>query len=396
MPSPAETAGPRRSRLENVDLLRGVVMAIMALDHVRDCFTIPAYPIDPANITAPLFFTRWAAEFCAPVFAFLAGAGAFLLAASGKPRRPLASFLATRGLWLVVLELTVVRFGWFLNVDYHFSMLQIIWVIGWSLVVLAGVLFLPGWWPGALGVALIALHNLADGVAPERFGRASWLWSLLSSGPTMLEPMRGARVLAIYPLLPWLGMMLAGFGFGRVLVLEPYRRRRLSAKLGLAVTAAFVLLRALDRYGDPTPWSGGKTAVATAISFLNCEKYPPSLLYTLMTLGPAMMALALFDRPPGAVGRRFIILGRVPLFYYVLHLPLIHLAALGYALLRYHRLDFARELLVFEPKNVPADYPVSLPTVYLITVTVVVALFPACAWFARTKRRSTNPWLSYL
>jgi uncharacterized membrane protein len=197
------------------------------------------------------------------------------------------------------------------------------------------------------------LHNLTDGVAPERFGRASWLWSLLSSGPTMLEPTRGARLLAIYPLLPWLGMVLAGYGFGRVLVLEPDRRRLLSAKLGLAVTVAFVLLRALNRYGDPTSWSGGKTVMATAISFLNCEKYPPSLLYTLMTLGPAMMALALFDRPAGLVGRWFIVFGRVPLFYYLLHLPLIHLAALGYAFLRYHRLDFVRELLHSSPKTSP-------------------------------------------
>jgi len=386
---------PGKSRLEAVDLLRGVVMVVMALDHVRDCFTIPVYPIDPATTTAALFLTRWAAELCAPVFAFLAGASAFLLAAQGKPRPQLAAFLATRGLWLVVLELTLVRFGWFLNVDYRFSMLQIIWAIGWSFVVLAGLIFLPGWLPGAVGVALIALHNLADGVAPERLGSAGWLWTLLLSGPTMLEPSSGVRVLAIYPLLPWLGMVLAGYGFGRVLHLDVDRRQRLSLRLGVAVIIAFVLLRALNRYGDPTPWSSGKTAVATVVSFLNCEKYPPSLLYTLMTLGPALMALGLFERTHGTIGRWFITFGRVPLFYYVLHLPLIHVTAVGYAFLRYRRVDFAFELLSFEPKNVPADYPLPLPAVYLITLAVVFALHPACAWFATIKQRSNNPWLSY-
>jgi uncharacterized membrane protein len=296
----------------------------------------------------------------------------------------------------VVLELTVVRFGWFLNIDYRFSMLQIIWVIGWSLVVLAGMVWLPGWAPGAVGVALIAVHNLADSVTAERFGAAGWLWTLLYSGPSMLEPSSSVRVLAIYPLIPWLGMVLAGYGFGRVLLLDVDRRRRVALQLGLAVTVTFVLLRALNRYGDPTPWSWGKTGVATVMSFLNCEKYPPSLLYTLMTLGPALVGLALFDRTPGIIARSFITLGRVPLFYYMLHLPLIHLAALGYAFLRYRRLDFAFELLSFEPKNVPADYPLSLPWVYLITLAVVLALYPACAWFARLKVRSNSAWLSYL
>jgi uncharacterized membrane protein len=396
MATSPEVGDLRRSRLDSVDLVRGVVMAVMALDHVRSCFTIPVFPIDPANTTAAQFFTHWIAEFCAPVFAFLAGAAAFLLGARGKPRPQLARFLVTRGLWLVLLELTVVRFGWFLNLDYRFSMLQIIWVIGWSLVVLAGLVFLPGWWPGALGLVLIGLHDVAGGVAPESFGRASWLWTLLSGGPTLLQPTAGVRVLAIYPLLPWLGMVLAGYGFGRVFALDRPQRRRVCLWSGAAVTAAFVLMRALNRYGDPAPWSPGRTALVTAMSFLNCEKYPPSLLYTLMTLGPALLALGLLDRPPGALGRAFIALGRVPLFYYVLHLPLIHLAALGYAFFRYRRLDFARDLLVFESQHVPADYPLSLPAVYLIAAAVVVALLPACLWYGQLKRRSNNRWLSYL
>jgi uncharacterized membrane protein len=275
-------------------------------------------------------------------------------------------------------------------------MLQVIWVIGLSMMVLAAMVFLPTWLVGIGGILLISLHNLSDGVVPERFGAAGWIWTLLRGSPTVLEPFQNVRVLAIYPLVPWLGILAAGYGFGSLLLLERQRRRRILLGLGAALTAAFGILRATNRYGDPVPWSAGDSTVYALMSFLNCEKYPPSFLYVLMTLGPAIMALALFDRSVGSVGQRFVALGRVPLFYYVLHLVLIHLVAVGFALVRYGRAGFLLEMFSFENENVPPDYAYSLFGVYVITGCVVLVLYPACVWFGTVKQRSKSAWLAYL
>jgi uncharacterized membrane protein len=387
---------PVPTRLGSVDLLRGVVMVLMALDHVRDCFTVPSYPLSPFATTPGWFFTRWVAEFCAPVFVFLAGSAAYLYGARGKTRGQTAGFLITRGLWLVILELTIVRFGWFLNLDYHWTMLQVIWVIGWSMVVLAPLVFAPAWLVGTFGVALISLHNLCDGISPNSFRSAGWLWTLLFGSPTVLEPLAGVRVLAIYPLVPWLGILAAGYGFGPLLLLPSPRRRRVLLGIGVAVAVAFVLLRAANRYGDQVPWSPGKDFLHTLMSFLNCEKYPPSLLYDLMTLGPTIVGLALLDRPVGRVGRRLVTLGQVPLFYYLLHLVFIHVAAVGLAFARYGRVGFILEMFSFEHRHVPPSYACGLLAVYAITACAVLILYPACAWFGAFKRRSKSGWFTYL
>jgi len=370
-------------------------MVIMALDHACDCFTVPCIPVDLHRTSPAMFFTQWLPNFCAPVFVFLSGIGAFLYGTRAKSR--LALFLLGRGLWLVVLELTLVRFAWFLNTDYRFTMFQVIWVIGWSMVVMAGLVRLPSWGVGVLGALLIGLHNLMDGF-PISHWRGGWLWTLLLGGPTFLEPAQGFRVLAIYPLLPWLGIMALGFAMGPVLQMNSVQRRRILLSSGIAFTGGFFVLRWINSYGDPTPWTPGKNSLYTVMSFLNCSKYPPSLAYTLMTLGPAFIALELFH---GAnIGRgltnRLVVLGRVPLFYYVLHLLLIHLVALALAALRYGQTRFLFDLLIFEPKNVPANYPISIPLLYLVTLGFVMILYPACASFARLKARSKSAWLSYL
>jgi uncharacterized membrane protein len=387
--------------VEAVDLLRGVVMVLMALDHTRDFVSDARFnPLDLSRTTTALFLTRWVTHFCAPVFVFLAGTGAFLSATRGKTRPQVAWFLLTRGLWLVLLEFTLVHVGWFFNLNYGLLVGQVIWAIGCSMLALAGLVFLPAWAVGALGITLIACLNLFDGVRPDSLGPYRGLWVVLvsgsfSSGPLELGP--GVYFFVAYPVLPWLGVLAAGYGFGRLWLLDRGPRRRLLLGLGVGLTLLFVALRAVNRYGDPAPWSAQPSGLFTLFSFLNCSKYPPSLLFLLMTLGPALLALALLDRPAGPLGRVLVTFGRVPLFYYLLHLPVIHLVALGLALARYGEVGFMFENVAFAgPGQLPGGYGYGLPVVYLVWLLVVAALYPVCRWFAGVKSRHRTAWLSYL
>jgi uncharacterized membrane protein len=392
-----------RARLDSVDFVRGVVMVVMALDHVRDFFHIYAKsfdPLDPSKTWTALFFTRWVTHFCAPTFVFLAGTGAFLSTHRGKTKPELARFLLTRGLWLVLLELTLVRFGWFFNFDYHVMIAQVIWAIGWSMVVLAGLVFLPVRAVAAVGLALIFLHNLLDGLSADSFGSFRWLWVLLHEQNVLtLRP--GFFVFVAYPLVPWVGVMAVGYAFGSLLTLERERRRRVLLSIGGAAVLLFVVLRALNVYGDPTPWaSQGRGAWFTFLSFINTQKYPPSLLFLLMTLGPSIIAVALFDREGGAgrLARPFVVFGRVPLFYYLLHVPLMHLVAVIFSYVKYGRAEWL--FLNWPPPGAPTlepqGYGYDLWVVYLIWLGVVAALYPLCRWFAAVKRRRQDAWLSYL
>src|SRR5262245_53775242 len=384
---------PTRPRVEAVDLLRGVVMVVMALDHARDFLSDARFnPLDLTRTDAALFLTRWVTHFCAPVFVFLAGTGAFLYGSRGKTKRQLAWFLLTRGLWLLALEFTLVQFGWSFNFDYHLWVGQVIWAIGWSMVALAALVFLPAWVIAAAGVVLVAGHNLLDAVPPDRLGPFGWVATVLwSGGPVPLAP--DVYLLVVYPVLPWLGVLWAGYGCGAIWLLPRPQRRRVWAALGLGLTLLFVVLRAVNGYGDPHPWTAQPTGLFTLLSFLNCEKYPPSLLFLLMTLGPALLVLAWWDRPPGPLGRVFVTFGRVPLFYYLLHVPLIHLAAIGLAYARYGEAGFLFRHVMLAP--LPEGYGYGLPVVYLVWLGVVVSLYPACRWFAGVKGRR-NGWLSYL
>lgn len=382
----------RPSRLVSVDLLRGVIMVVMALDHVRDYVHYQVDPMDLGSTTIPLYATRWITHLCAPVFMLLAGASAYLQLKRGKSRGELARFLVTRGLWLVVLEVTVIRCaGWFFNVDYRFTALIVIWALGVAMIALAALLWLPQKALLAICVTAIAGHNLLDGYAPD--GALGGLWSLLHQ-PGVLFAGGGKLVFVGYPLIPWVFVMALGFACGPVLDWEPARRRRALVIAGGAMIAAFVILRGLTALGDPRPFAAQDDAVRSVMAFLACEKYPPSLCYLLMTLGPSLLLLAAFEHWRGRAAEVLLVFGRVPMFYYLLHLPLIHGVALGLSLTRYEEIGF----MFSSPflGGMPGGYGYPLWATYLVWIGVVWALYVPCRWFAAYKRDHRAWWLSYL
>jgi len=384
----------RMQRLDAVDLLRGIAMVLMALDHVRDFFHASRIdPLDLAQTTPLLFLTRWVTHHCAPAFVFLAGTGAFLSLSRGKTVPQLSRFLLTRGLWLVLLEITVVRFGWLFNLDYSLVFAQVIWAIGWSMVALAGLVFLPRRAIAAVSLGMICLHNAFDGVDPAGLGPFAWLWQVLHV-QSAIEYAPGWNLFVAYPLIPWIGVMGAGYLFGRFLLQDEAPRRRSLVRLGLGMIAAFVVLRAVNVYGDPAPWTLQSGPLRTALSFINTWKYPPSLLYLLMTLGPAIAVLPLLERWKGGAARFITVFGRVPLFYYVLHLFLIHALAVAAAEITTGDAGFLFSNTF--PGMGPDAYGFSLPVVYLVWVVVIGILYFPCRWFADLKRRRKDPWLSYL
>lgn len=388
------------TRLESIDILRGLVMVIMALDHTRDFFHSAAMAFQPENLertTAAIFFTRWITHFCAPVFMFTAGLGAFLWFNRGRTRAELSRFLWTRGLWLVVLEFTVVRASFFFHFHYDLLILSILWALGMCMIALALLVRLPFRALVVVSLGMIALHNAFDGVQAAKLGKLSWLWLVLHQQG--IWQTGGPVVLTAYPLIPWIGVMAAGFCFGRVYLLEPQRRRTLLIRLGLALTAAFVVIRAVNIYGDLRPWAPQPTPGFTLLSFLNTTKYPPSLDFLLMTLGPAIALLGWIDQVRVTGRNPFLVFGRVPLFYFLLHLPLIHALSRLFTWFRYGTQPFLflPPPTLGSPRNLfPPDYGWDLWVVYAVWIGVVVALYPACLWFSRLKQRRRDWWLSYL
>lgn len=372
-------------------------MVVMALDHTRDYFHFGAIhgtgPLDFATTTPALFLTRWITHFCAPVFSFLAGTGVFISASRGKSKRDLSWFLVTRGLWLILLELTVITwFGWNFVIDLKACFLGTLWALGTAMIFLAVLIHVPLWLATTVAVALITTHNAFDGIKPESWGAFATLWKVLHAGGTFdLGPK--VSVLAFYPVLPWLGVMTAGYAFGSLLTGEPAVRRQRFLHLGLALISAFLVLRLSNLYGDPRPWKTQSTPVFTVLSVLNCEKYPPSLCYLLMTLGPALVLLSWFERGTPALLKPILVYGRVPMFYYLLHIPLIHAVAV---IVERLRLGHAEWLFIgSEPVKPPPEAGFGLPVVYLVWIAIVVSLYPACRWFADLKRRRRDVWLSY-
>ena len=398
-------------RIDSIDLLRGIVMVIMMLDHTRDFVHNAALqfdPTDPTRTNVALFFTRWITHYCAPVFVFLAGTGSYLQFLRGKTKSELSKFLITRGLWLIVLEVTVVKFGVFFNFDYRFlGFLQVIWVIGVSMIVLAGLIHLPSKVIAAFGLLMIFFHNLLD-----RFEAKSWggpdtpipnivhkLWMLLhqpfEAFPVL--PILSPVVFVVYPLVPWIGVMAVGYAFGELYKLDAQRRRRLLLIIGGVATALFIVLRRIDIYGDPSEWMTQKNMVYTVLSFLNTTKYPPSLLFLLMTLGPAILALAFFESQTsrGRIGQIFVTFGRVPLFFYILQWYTAHLLSV---LLHW---AFGKPVawLFRSPIDFSAPPPgvgFNLAIVYVAWIVGVILLYPLCKWFAGVKQRRRDWWLSYL
>jgi uncharacterized membrane protein len=381
-----------RVRIEAIDVVRGVIMILMALDHVRDFFGNSGLnPTDPATTTVPLFFTRWITHFCAPVFFLLTGTGAYLsLRKQTKPE--LSRFLFTRGLWLIFLELTVTRcLGWQFNFDYHVTMLIVLWALGWAMIVLSILVYLPASVVTAFGVVMIATHNLLDSV-----DSSNPFWSILHS-PNVIVNQPGRVVRVIYVLIPWIGVTAAGYGLGQIYSRPSTRRKAFLLPLGIGLTAAFLVLRGVDVYGDPLPWSTQKSAVFTALSFLNTTKYPPSLLYLLMTLGPALLFLWAVDAGTPRWLRPALIVGKVPMFYYLLHIPSIHLLAVAVCYARYGQVHWMFESPTLRqfPITLPPGWGYSLPIVYLVWAVVVLTLYPLCRWFADLKGRRSDAWLSY-
>jgi uncharacterized membrane protein len=392
MSVPPLTISARRPRIESVDLVRGLVMVLMALDHVRDFLSGAGSPTDLATTTVPLFFTRWITHFCAPVFFLLMGTGAYL-AAARKSKRELSRFLFTRGLWLIFVELVLMRcFAFQFNFDYRLTMVFILSALGGAMIVLSALIYLPDWAIATFGVVLIAGHNVLD-----RIDSQNPLWIVLHQPGFLLHTPR-YEVFLVYPLIPWIGVAAVGYALGRIYSRPPERRRTFLVRLGLGMTAGFILLRAVNIYGDPNRWSVQKSAAMTLVSFLNTTKYPPSLLFLLMTLGPAMLALAAFDGRTPRLLRPALVFGRVPFFYYFLHIPLIHLIAVVICYARYGHVYsmFQSPALPDYPFTTPPGWGISLPSVYLVWGIVVLLLYPLCRWFAELKRRRSDLWLSYL
>jgi uncharacterized membrane protein len=391
--SAADVPSPRlRERLESVDALRGIAMVLMALDHTRGFLSNAQFaPVDLAHTTPALFFTRWVTHFCAPAFFLLAGVGASLSLARGRSLAQVSRFFLTRGLWLVVLELTLVCFGWDFTLHVTPWYAGVIWALGWSMVFMAALAWLPRGAIAAVGIALIVLHNVTDAMTPAAFGEFGWLWRFLH-----FPDLHASLLIRIdYPIIPWVGVMAVGYAMGPLFRESPERRQKILVGLGVAAVIGFLGLRWLNGYGDPMPWSVETRGTYTVLSFLRVRKYPPSLDYLLMTLGPLLIALVWLEHARGRVFFFFVTYGRVPLLFYVAHIYLVHLLAVVVA---YGQGGTASFLFTSDGPLArhPPWYGVNLVWVYVGWVLVVIALYPMCRAFARVKARRRDWWLSYL
>ena len=397
-------AGRSPNRIESIDVLRGLVMVIMALDHTRDFFSsFHGNPTDAATAPGIIFFTRWITHLCAPTFVFLAGTSIYLQFLR-KPRPQLARFLVTRGIWLMALELVVVSSMLTFHPSIHLLFLQVIWVTGLSMILMAALIYLPLWAVTLFGATLVLGHNAFDWVNPDAMGPfTGTLWRLLHVRGLLVPPATGNLWINLYPLIPWPGIMALGFAFGVFVKWAPPQRQRAMLYLGLGSLLLFTLLRWSNLYGDPLPWKHQAMAGRTFMSFMDVEKYPPSLLYVLATLGVSLCLMAAFDAWHArdnfkALRSILSVYGRVPFFYYVLHFTTIHLAALlttvalGLDWRWWLRLPPDGSIFVGKP----AGYGFSLGIVYLVWLAIVALCYFPCRWFAGVKQRNKSPWLSYL
>ena len=395
---------PRGKRISSIDMLRGLVMVIMALDHVRDYFHIDAFYYDPTDLeqtNVTLFFTRFVTHFCAPVFVFLAGTSAFFVG-QRRDKNFLAKWLVKRGVWLIFAEFTIIKFAWAFQLDYNILMLQVIWVLGLGMVFLAAYIYLPKKLGFALALLVVLSHNFFDIYSTgdpftPAVGASESIWRVLHVFG--LIPVGSSTVLVAYPAIPWIFVMPLGYYFGVLYksdVLPAFRIKRLW-QIGLGLTALFVVLRYLNIYGDPAPWSLQDNPSFTILSFINVTKYPPSLLFLLITLGPSIIFLALAEKWKGWFFEQLVIIGRVPMFFYVVHIYVIHLLALIAAVATgFEASDMVIDIWI----NLQAElqgYGFELGVVYLIWIALVIALWPVCIWYNRYKTENRDKWwLSYL
>jgi len=402
--TPASLTSPTTSRIASIDIIRGAVMILMAIDHVRVYSGIPA-----GGPTPGVFFTRWITNFCAPAFIFLAGTSIFFY---GRKHADLSKFLLIRGAWLIFLELTFLRVAWTFNFDFkHYELAGVIWVIGCCMILMAGLVKLPLAAVGTIGMVIIAAHNLMDSHMGKLLdgldeNRLSGLWKIFYvgffAGPIQFGP-DGPNLFVLYSIIPWIGVMAAGYAFGKILLLEPASRHRVCLLIGLSAIALFLVLRGLNLYGDPRPWHAhaqghnGAPPMSAFLSFLNTTKYPASLSFLLMTLGPIIALIPLLEGLHGSMARRIVIFGRVPFFYYMLHIPLIHALALVVSKLRLGVVS--PWLFTNHPMGnpePPQGYVWSLPLLYLVWGIAIAMLYFACNWFANVKAERNDWWLKYL
>jgi uncharacterized membrane protein len=401
-----------KPRISSIDLVRGVVMVIMALDHVRDFFHVSAFvfdPSDPARASAALFFTRWITHFCAPTFVLLTGTS-IRLSLQRKSKKELSRFLWTRGLWLVFLELTVVRFSFFFNLYYDVTVIQVIYTIGVSMIIMAALIHLKESVLLGIGIVIIVAHNLLDYFpVPAEHPLFAWCTLVYQGGPLQIAP--GQIFIVGYPFLPWLGIMLMGYCMGQLYQKEfdPARRQKVLLTAGIAATLLFILLRGINLYGDPAPWQSQKDGLHTFLSFMNCTKYPVSLLYTLMTLGPVLILLSWIEKISVRRWKPVEVFGRVPMFYYIIHFYLIHVLAIATFLIVRHKTFSDLNFHFLSGGNflagpatpgyfggIPIGAGFRLPWVYLVWIVVILMMYPVCKKYNRYKSTHTHWWLSYL
>ncbi len=393
---PSEGASPvsaqAGSRLPSIDRMRGLVIILMALDHVRDFFNTDAFLFDPLDLTRTtptLFLTRFITHFCAPTFVFLAGVSAFLHGEKLATRGQLAWFLSSRGAGLVLLDIFVISPVW--RLDFGPIYLGTLWAIGIAMIALSGLVFLQARVVLLVGAIVLIGHNMLDHIHAPAFGGWAPLWSMLHEPGALPFGLRGRLV---YPVLPWIAIMALGYGLGSLFQEPAAKRDRKLVLIGLAAIVVFLVLRATNSYGDPRPWSPQIDNVTTMLALLDVTKYPPSLLYASVTLGPMLVLMPVMDRLGGIVGEVLATFGRVPLFFYVLHLYVAILASVGLWLAEGFTLDQLRSL--GKGAELPAGLGLSLAGTYMAWLVIVAALYPACRWYAGVKQRRRDWWLSYL
>ncbi len=390
---------PTRQRIQSIDILRGIIMIIMALDHTRDFFHITAVTDQPTNMatTTPLlFFTRWITHFCAPIFVFLSGTAVFL---NGQKKTPaqLSIFLLKRGCWLIVLDFTLITFILTFNPMFNTIFMLVLWAIGISMVLLALLIRLPFRVLLAVGLLIFFSHNLLDYAESASMGKINIVWSIMH-GRAAVIPLNASHLIIIgYSFLPWTGLMILGYCCGKLFTAQtdPVFRKKIFLRLGLGLVGLFIILRFINKYGDPFPWAPQKNSVITFLSFMNVNKYPPSLIFCCMTIGPALTGLALMENVQNRVTAFFTIYGRVPLFYFIMHFLLIHLLcvvlffASGYSFKDAYNSQTA---LGFRPAN----FGYALWVVYIIWMGIVLLMYPLCKKYNHYKSTHSYWWLSYL
>ena len=380
-------------RIQSIDLVRGVVMIIMALDHVRDYFHYDAFmysPTDLSRTNVGLFFTRFITHYCAPVFVFLAGTSSSLYGLK-RSKSELSFFLLTRGVWLVLIEIFAVGLFRTFNLAYTFSSLQVIWAIGLSMMALSAIIYMNRALILLTGLLLVVGHNLLDTIHVQGNSLPAFLWSILHDE----KHFTFGRFLVFvhYPVLPWLGVMILGYYLGSLYApdYDPRQRKRILRLLGVGALGLFVILRLDNWYGDAAHWSVQTNAVFSLLSFLNVTKYPPSLLYLLITLGPALILLATMEKPLNSLSRKIVTFGRVPMFYYLAHILLIHILAVVAALITGHS---GMGILNNAVNSIPElkGYGFGLAIVYTVWIAIVLLLYPLCKWFERYKRNHQSEY----